>query len=308
MKNKLLTVICIIIAVIILTEPQIVTAGMKKGIELSVYSVIPALFPFMLLTNYMICNNLCQYISYVFYPLLSKIFPVSKNGCFAVLIGFTGGYPMGAKTINDLYERNLIGKEEGKYLCTFCNNCSLSFLLNYVVYTCLNHFNMTAGLSINVKKIVALVYLPAILVGIINGFFFRKPLLRLKNMKHQAETSPVHSNNVIRSGINSILNLCVYVICFSVLAEFVNHLTIPSFSKCIMVSLIEITSGCMYTSTHLTGGSLQLFILLFSCVFGGLSITLQSITQFKEQTFTKYYFIGKLETLTVFVILFLLIS
>lgn len=173
--KKILSFVCILIAIIILLEPQLVTTGIKRGIELSIYSVIPALFPFMLLTNYMIAHNLCQYISYFFYPVLSKLFSISKNGCFAVLIGFTGGYPMGAKTINDLYERNLIHSSEGQYLCTFCNNCSLSFLMNYIIYTCLNgHIGIDGPFKIDTKTIIALVYIPAICVGMLNQIFFRK--------------------------------------------------------------------------------------------------------------------------------------
>ena len=304
MKKILLSIICIIIAVFILLEPQIVTTGIKKGIELSVYSVIPALFPFMLLTNYMIAHDLCQYISYFFYPFFSRIFHISKNGCFAVLIGFTGGYPMGAKTINDLYERNLIDTYEAEYLCTFCNNCSLSFLLNYIVYNCLNNLTADMELPINTKEIIALIYLPAIIVGILNRLFFKK----CKNLQEISPVSPKNPNknssNVVYSSVISTLNLCIYVICFSVLVELIHSISISSFYKCIIVSLVEITSGCKYTSTHLPYGILQLFILFFSCVFGGLSITMQSISQFKNKSFIKYYFIGKLESLIVFIIMF----
>lgn len=308
MKRILLSFICIVIATIILLEPQIVTSGIKKGIELSIYSVIPALFPFMLLTNYMISHDLCQCISYFFYPFLSKIFQVSRNGCFAVLIGFTGGYPMGAKTINDMHERHLITTREGQYLCTFCNNCSLSFLLNYIIYICLNNLNPNNVLPIDTKGIIALVYLPAVLVGILNRFFFKKNRECYNTPSDHASTENTKSNNVVHSSIISMLNLCVYVICFSVLVEFVHNLTMNSFNKCIIVSLVEITSGCRYTSTHLPYGMLQLFVLLFSCIFGGLSITLQSISQFQDKSFVKYYLIGKLETLVVFTIIFLLLG
>lgn len=112
------------------------------------------------------------------------------------------------------------------------------------------------------------------------------------------------STNVIHTSIRSILNLCIYVICFSVLVEFINSFAIKDFYKCIIVSLVEITSGCKYTATHISPGILQLFILLFACIFGGLSITMQSISQFKNKTFIKYYIIGKIETLVIFTILF----
>lgn len=307
MKKYILSFICVTIAIFILLEPQIVTSGIKKGIELSIYSVIPALFPFMLLTNYMISHDLCQCISYFFYPFLSKIFRVSRNGCFAVLIGFTGGYPMGAKTISDLYSRNLIPIHEAQYLCTFCNNCSLSFLMNYIIYTCLNNLSSGNILHIDTKGIIALVYLPAVIVGILNRLFFKKKKDYKEVLSKEKETSTASSNSVVHSSMISMLNLCIYVICFSILVEFIHHLSIIPLYKCIIVSLVEITSGCKYTSTQLPYGTLQLFILLFSCIFGGLSITMQSISQFKDKSFVKYYLLGKLETLVVFTIIFYIV-
>lgn len=308
MKKIISSIICVLIAIAILIKPQIVTSGIIKGMELSIYSVIPALFPFMLLTNYMISHNLCQCISYFFYPILSKIFRVSKNGCFAVLIGFTGGYPMGAKTINDLHMRNLISTHEGQYLCTFCNNCSLSFILNYIIFICLNNLKIDNILHINTKGIITLIYLPAILVGIINNFFFKKTNESFLDASLHTKTTATNSNNVLHASIISMLNLCVYVICFSVIVEFIHNLSMTSFYKCIIVSFLEITSGCKYTSTHLSYSYLQLFILLFSCVFGGLSITLQSVSQFQDKSFVKYYLIGKLETLVAFIILFIILT
>lgn len=304
MKKISLSIVCIFIAIIILSEPQIVTSGIKKGIELSIYSVIPALFPFMLLTNYMISHDLCQCISYFFYPFLSKIFNISRNGCFAVLIGFTGGYPMGAKTINDLHKKQLISTHEAQYLCTFCNNCSLSFLLNYIIYTCLNNLSSDSILPVDTKRIIAFVYLPAVIVGILNRLFFKKKKKYKKTLS--IEKTNTISNSVVHSSIHSILNLCVYVICFSILVELIHNLSMTPFYKCIIVSLVEITSGCKYTSTHLPHSVLQLFILLFSCIFGGLSITMQSISQFQDKSLVKYYLIGKLETLVIFVIMFII--
>lgn len=306
--KKLLSFICITIAIIILLEPQTVTTGVKRGIELSIYSVIPALFPFMLLTNYMISHDLCQYISYFFYPFLSKLFCISKNGCFAVLIGFTGGYPMGAKTINDLYERNLISRSEGQYLSTFCNNCSLSFLINYIIYTCLNNRIVMDGiLSLDTKGFIALVYLPAVFVGIVNKFFFKKKIISDKTVSHSSKLSSKQTS-VIRSSTFSILNLCIYVICFSILVEFINGFDMKNLYKCFIVSLVEITSGCKYTASHFPTGNLQLFIILFVCIFGGLSITFQSISQFKNKSFIRYYIIGKIQTLVIFTILFTILS
>ena len=90
------------------------------GIKICLYSVIPSLLPFMLITNYMQAHNLCTTVSAIFHPIFNKLMSLSEYGTFALIIGFTSGYPMGAKIIGDLYSAdNISFKKEAKLLITF---------------------------------------------------------------------------------------------------------------------------------------------------------------------------------------------
>ena len=59
----------------------------------------------------------------VMYPL----FGVSGAGASALILGLLGGYPVGARTVAELYGRGEIGREEAEQLLAFCNNPAPAF-------------------------------------------------------------------------------------------------------------------------------------------------------------------------------------
>lgn len=296
MKKVLLTFLCIFAIVIILLSPQTVIDGVRTGIELNLYSVIPSLLPFMVLTNIMLKYNLCEYISCIFKPVLSKIFRVSSNGCFATIIGFTCGYPMGAKIIGDLYYNKMISKSEAVYLITFCNNCSITFLLNYVIYECL-------GSNFPVYIALILVYVPPIITGFINKYFFKTDV----NMKiHQLKST--YTRNPIFAAVKSISILSVYIICFTVIAKCIETMNfIPYIIKCCIAGLTEITSGANFIVSLIRDNTTRIFLVFACTVFGGLSIMFQSFEQLPLKSLKKYYIFGKIEQLLIYFILFFVI-
>lgn len=296
MKKILLTILCIIAILIILLSPQIVIDGVRQGIKLNLYSVIPSLLPFMVLTNIMLKYNLCEYISYFFNPVLSRIFKASPNGCFAIIIGFTCGYPMGAKIIGDLHTNNQISKSEACYLITFCNNCSITFLLNYILFECF-------GNSLSKYILILLVYLPPIITGIINKFIL-KPDINI----HIPKNYTSYYTNPFFAAVKSISILSVYIICFTVLAKWIETIAfLPDIIKAGIAGFTEITSGAAFIISAVTNKTARLALILGCTVFGGISILFQSFEQLPDKELKKHYLIGKLEQLFIYGILLIII-
>lgn len=296
MKRLILTIACIAAIFIILTSPELVTSGVLQGIKLNLYSVIPALLPFIVLTNIMIKHNLCEYISFVFRPVLSKIFRTSSAGCFAIVIGFTCGYPMGAKVIGDLYKNNLISHSEACYLITFCNNCSITFLLNYILFSCLDS-------DIPLHTVLLLVYLPPVIAGIINKFLIN-PDIRI----NKSTDYSINNSAPILNAVKSISILSVYIICFTVISTWIASLSfLPEVSKCIIAGFTEITSGSNFIVLTIKKAILRDFLILACTVFGGFSILFQSFEQLQDTSLKKFCFLGKIEQLVIFCIFSILL-
>lgn len=91
----------------------------------------------MVLSNFMIKQNVTGAVSRVAYPVFARVFGLSKAGCYPAVIGLLSGYPVGAKTTAQLYREKMLSKSEAQYLLTFCNNASPMFLLEYIGVNCI---------------------------------------------------------------------------------------------------------------------------------------------------------------------------
>ena len=307
MKKIFYTCFIFLLFTLLITFPNIVSKGCINGINIVLYSLIPALFPFIILTTFLIENNLCDYICVIFYPFLSKVFPASKKGIFAIIIGFLCGYPMGAKTVVDLYKREKIDYNEASYLLMFTNNCSISFLFNFVLYTCLSKEKLFIN-NIQITKpiIFILIYLPPVIVGIINGLFYRNFLktfgTNFSPSDKVTNTNYKKNKSIISSSIIPLLNLSVYVIVFSIIIEFLINFGFKY--NILLASIFEITTGIKYISTTIVNNGLKIFVILFLCSWGGISITMQTFSVLPSKKLMVMYVLGKFETIIIFCILF----
>lgn len=299
MKKYIITIFCIISVIIILSNPQITTKGVISGIKLCLYSVIPALLPFMIISNIMKENDCCKYISNLFYPILSKLFNVSKNGSYAIIMGFTCGFPMGAKTVGDLFIQRKISHSEACYLITFCNNTSITFLLNYIGYSCLKEI-------IPSKKLILFVYLPPLIVGVLNGLVYKyiqKSVKSIQNIK------PLPNNKIMKNplyeSIKSISLLSAYVIFFCIISNYIASIdAFPTYPKALLMCLTEITSGINYVCKALQVTQSSILLILISTIFGGFSITLQSFSFIPTKKMKFFYILGKIQAVIIYLIIF----
>ncbi|MGN1145963.1 MAG: nucleoside recognition domain-containing protein, partial [Acetatifactor sp.] len=111
----LYTLFFLLLTICILTHSQISLYYAFTGLELWYTKMIPALLPFMIISGIMVRLHLTESFSTVLYPVVRPLFQVSKNVCYAMIMGFLCGFPMGAKPVYDLYSRQMINKREAEY-------------------------------------------------------------------------------------------------------------------------------------------------------------------------------------------------
>lgn len=289
MNRKMLTVLLGMIIVLFILFPDMICEGAKTGLILWFDTVLPALLPFMILSNFLIKQNITESVSRVVYPVFSKVFGLSRAGCYPAVIGLLSGYPMGAKTTAQLYQEQMLSKEEAQYLLTFCNNASPMFLLEYIGVQCM-------GLE-----------MPVVLLGIIYGsaylgtFFFRKKSFALGSC--QKKTCAFQKKSIIVSLDESILDAFVtitkiggYIMLFSILAEIIAKLLpVCSLAKYIGIGIMEITTGGAVLAKAAVSENIRNGILAGLCAFGGLSSVAQTASVLEETDLSVgRYFLAKL--------------
>ena len=133
MKNLFIQFLLILCFIVMLLFSSSVFEGAKSGLLLWFLTVLPTLFPFLLISRLLLDSCACSLLNKFLGAPISRLFGISSQGSFAVIVGFLCGYPMGAKITADLLLTGQITKSEASYLLSFCNNTSPAFLISYIV-------------------------------------------------------------------------------------------------------------------------------------------------------------------------------
>lgn len=105
---------------VLLWQNETASAAVRQGLTLCARSVIPSLFPFFVVVSFAVgCG---------FFAVLRRLgLPV---GAAVFLVGIVGGYPVGARTVGELYRGGGLARERAETLLTFCNNAGPSFIFS----------------------------------------------------------------------------------------------------------------------------------------------------------------------------------
>lgn len=272
--KKYISVLITVFLVIMIAAPAICTAGAKYGIELWLFSVLPVLLPFIIVSNLLVGLGICDTLAAFVHPLIKRLFHTSIYGTYVVLIGLLCGYPMGVKTISDLVSKNLISNDEAEYLLTFCNNPSPMYMLGYA----------SAILSSDKKTSVMMfiiIYISAYITSVI--YRTKKHISGLYFKSIDSDNTTADTNiwtaieTSILNGFITAVKLGGYIIIFSIIVKLLTCLTfIPENIKAATSCIIEITSGAYYISAINISYGFKIVIVTATSMLGGLSVTFQT--------------------------------
>lgn len=253
--------------VLSLTFPSFTLKYAKTGLQIWYKNMVPALLPMMIITGCMVKLNMTASFASILYPLTKKMYHLSKNGTYALIVGFLCGFPMGAKIICELYMHNKISKIEADTLLPICNNIGPIFMLTY-------------GLK----------YFPAKYTYFILILFYAIPLVYalflFRNKNYSTNPNALFPTNAASKNISfsialdeaisdsaaAILSLGGYIIFFSIVTLIpLELMALPNKLTHIIVYLLEITNGLSYEN------SLPPYILLAFLQFGGICCLFQTI-------------------------------
>lgn len=290
MIKKCIRISPIIIFIMAVINSKTLYNGALSGIQLWMFTVVPTLFPFLILSDIMVRLNTTDYISMLLNPITRPLLAISPSGSYAIITGLLCGYPVGAKTCADLVKENKISIQEGNYLLTFVNNASPAFISSYIVNALL--FGNCSPLYI-----AALIYIPSIITAFILNPFFRKKLKNSKPLNNSDISDSVKTfslENAIFSTVNTLLRIGAYIIIFSILCEFIKLL--PShFLKMALSGLLEITTGTFLVSISTLPFKWKINFIIFFTSLGGISTLFQTNSMIDDSGLSiKWYILGKI--------------
>ena len=314
-KNKLIKGMLLFFLVVMLIYPTASFNGASSGLLLWFHNVLPNLLPFIIVSNLIVRLNISRQISKLFYPILGRLFHVSREGCYPLVIGFLSGLPMGAKTTADLVCEGKISRSEGQFLIAICNNASPMFILGYIAITQLR--------LPDIKYVILfIIYFSAILAALIFRFINNVSIASLKTEKTTGKlvpsTNAVYTrfhfellDNSIMNGFEIVTRIGGYIILFSIFAQIMKE-AIPGtgYLKALLMGVMEVTNGVSQICTTNLDPKAKIALVCALTSFGGLSSIAQtkSVLQNSRLSLNSYMLVKLIGAIIALLLAFLYVS
>ncbi len=262
--------------------PKAVFTGASKGLLLWFQTILPTLFPFLLISNLLLISGSIHYLTSAFAKPCQTFLSVSSAGCFSVVTGFLCGYPMGAKITADLKTQGYITYQEAQYLLSFCNNTSPIFIMNYIVFQTLQDDELL------VPTLTILLCSP-LLVSLIT-----RRIYKTEKNKAIPQTTRNFSNNTtdisdqtsdftfrqldfcIMDSFETLVKVGGYIIIFSVFLSIAASLPLSFAGSRFLLPFLEMTNGIAMLGADPLPIQIKYPLILGLSSFGGLCSIMQT--------------------------------
>lgn len=251
--------------ILILDTKTAIYAGVD-GIKLCIVTVVPALFPFFLLSN-LLNSGLLGYTGKAF-GWLGRILRIPRGSEVLFLVGILGGYPTGAKAVADAYDNNAVSLNCARRMLGFCSNAGPSFLFGIV------------GSFFTSKVTVFALWLIHIFSAICVGFSL--PQCN-EETKERIKGVTLNLPQVLKNSIQTMAHVCGWILIFRIVFSYCSRWILwllPPELQLLLQGALELTLGC--TGLDLLGNeAMRFFVASIFLAFGGICVAMQtaSITE-----------------------------
>ena len=254
-----------ILMVFLLLYPRFAAEGARYGLLLWYTSVVPSLFPFMVLSSLIVSSGGVSLLMKPVRTFLGPWLPLSENGCYTLISGLLCGCPMGAKTCGDFVREGKLSVQEGRFLMAICNHPSPMFLLGFVCPL------FEAGM--HPSRLLLSIYLPLLpLAALAKRIYFPAlPAPASSGSRPQIQPAPA-LDTAILAAAEILCRIGGYLMLFSIVIVFLRRAPwLPASLRLFLMGAMEMTTGVREVSASLPfpdSGTAAAAILAFGGICG----------------------------------------
>lgn len=279
-RMSLYFIIASIALFILILDARTAFAAASEGISLCISTVIPSLFPFCVISIYLteiLSSSPTRYLR----PL-EKVLRLPPNTGSIILLGFLGGYPVGAKCIQQKYASRALSHADAHRMLSFCCNAGPAYIFGIGALLFPDARLCWLVWLIQIVSAFAVACLPPTANGLSN------------------ETDGQHSfsdGSILRQAIAVMATVCGWILLFKIILSFVQKWflwLLPQGIAILFSGMLELANGC---SLLLQTESTLMRFILFSVMlsYGGMCVHLQTATVLSGSGLSmRPYLLGKL--------------
>lgn len=239
-----------------------VTNGILDGLNACLNTIIPALFPYIMLSIFFTSCVFPKSIKKRLNAPLSFLFGISGNCVQSAVAGLVGGYNIASKSAVFLNENSKNDLTQSQILAIFFTNPGLSFCINIV------------GIGIyNSKSLGFKFYISSVLSSLICAFIYERfhsnkaEYIKDKNTEFLL---PQALSNTVEATSRTIINICSWIISYYAIIPIIRKILLIKPLLTVINIFGEVSSGIVYTNS-------SVYLTDFVLNFGGICIFLQQI-------------------------------
>ena len=131
-RSRVLAVLVFLITIMIVFYPEVSFRASLEGLQLWFEIVLPTLLPFFIMADLLMGLGVVHFLGSLLEPVMRPLFRLPGVSGFAVAMGLTAGYPMGAKITGELARSKEITQVEAERLAGFAHTAGPLFLVGAV--------------------------------------------------------------------------------------------------------------------------------------------------------------------------------
>lgn len=246
--------VAILFIILIVAEPSICRNSAYKGLLLCGKIIIPSLFPFTMCVLFIMKSGV--------FEELTKSLGFNFYEIGIILLSFIGGYPIGAKLLNEAVKEKQITSERAAKMLNFCVNAGPAFIVGAVGEGLLQSREL--GYCLLLAHIIA-----SVIIGVFLCFTMKKEKI---NKLKKIQKLGFADNFVVSAAeaASTVMSICGFVILFSFINGYISYCAQKfAFLKSVTL-LTEVTNAVSQTDNVLS--------IAFLLGFSGFGIWFQILS------------------------------
>ena len=264
-KSIVLLLAVLAAACALLLFPAQAAEGAKNGVNYSLNILVPSLYPFMVLSVFIVKSGLAEKLGAALEKPTQVLFRLPGGAAASIVMSVVGGYPAGARSAAALAEAGLVTQEQAERMMCFCVNAGPSFVITAVGVGFLH--SAQAGAVLFASQLISF-----LVMGVLSGMFARREPGSAKKQKKSAPAGTAQA--LIDSAADaaySTLMMCCLVILFAAGMNLLRGAILSPLLSVACSAALEVTGGC----ADLSRAGAPLWVFALAIGWSGVCVHMQ---------------------------------
>lgn len=246
---------------LLILDSRTALAGAQSAVELCFSSVIPTLFPFLVMSA-MLTSSINESNLRLLRPMNRLLgIPNGTEGIF--LTGILGGYPTGAQAVYQSWKSGQLSRADAKRMLTFCSNAGPAFIFGIL------GTKFTYG------------WVPWLLWGvhILSAVFIAIIVPKNKSLGGRTSSSkPICLTQSLKMAVITMGYICGWIVIFRIVLSFMDRWVLwllPVEARVTVYGLLELANGCC-SADLITSEGFRFILCSVMLSFGGCCVAMQT--------------------------------